>query len=310
MIYKKKFILLIIFFLFTVKNIYAVENKILIKVNNEIITSLDVLNEIDFLTLLNPDFTNLNKKKKIEISKNSIIKEIIKKIQISKNVKKMKVDDRYIDTIIESTYQKLGFENLKQFNTHLIERKISIKDLKKKFIIQALWNELIFIKFSSKLKINKSDLKEKIKKNNLDINKTYLLSEIIFNADSKPKFNEKYEMIKKTIETEGFENAALIFGISDSSKLGGKLGWINENSIGEKIKKEIFQLKIDEYSKPIIIPSGFLIVKINDIKETKIKINVEKELEKLIRVETNNQLNQFSNIYFNKIKKDILINEL
>ena len=310
MTFKKKIIILIILFLFTVKNIYAFENKILIKVNNEIITSLDVLSEIDFLMLLNPDFTNLNKKKKIEITKNSIIREIIKKIEISKTVKEMKVDDKYIDKLIESTYLKLGFKNLNQFNNHLIEKKININDLKKKFVIQALWNELIFIKFSSKLKINKNELKEKIKKNNLGINKTYLLSEIIFNADSKLKFNQKYEMIKKTIKSQGFENAALSFGISDSAKLGGKLGWINENSIGEKIKSEIYQLKINEYSKPIIIPSGFLIVKINDIKEKKIKINIEEELEKLIKVETNNQLNQFSNIYFNKIKKDILINEL
>ena len=140
--------------------------------------------------------------------------------------------------------------------------------------------------------------------------KSYDLLEIVFDLPKKSELKFKYEIITNDIEKKGFSSAALIHSISDTNKLGGKLGWIDENSISQKIKNEIDLLNIGEYSNPIIIPGGVLILKLEDIKETKVKFDLKEEMEKLIKIETNKQLNQQSKLYYNKIKKDININEL
>ena len=309
MICKKKITILIIFLSFFSKIVYSEENKILIKVNNEIITSQDILDHIDYLTLLNPDLSKLNKEKKIKISKNSLIKEKIKKIEISSKFEEIKIEDKYIIETLKSIYVKLGFKSLEEFNFFLINKKINLDEIKKKLIIETLWNQLIFLKFSSRVKINKEEIKQNIKNQNFK-KKIYLLSEIIFNVKTTSDVNKKYELIKKVINSNGFENAALTYSISESAKIGGKLGWINEGSINRKISKEISSLHVNEITKPIVIPSGFLILKVNDIKEENVNVDINKELEKIINNKKNDQLNQFSNIYFEKIKTNILINEL
>ena len=112
------------------------------------------------------------------------------------------------------------------------------------------------------------------------------------------------------INNKGFDFAALKYSLSPTSNLGGKLDWINENSLNKNIRTAINDLKINDFTKPINVPGGFLILKINDIKNTKIEVDVEKEFKKLKNYEKNNQLNQYSKIYFNKVKKDLEISEL
>ena len=109
---------------------------------------------------------------------------------------------------------------------------------------------------------------------------------------------------------KGFENTALIYSSSDTVNIGGKIGWISENSINQEILNEILNTEINDYTKPIKIPSGVLILKINEIRETERSIKHEEELQKIVKTKTNEQLNQYSNLFFNKIKKDIIINEL
>ena len=160
------------------------------------------------------------------------------------------------------------------------------------------------------MKINEEKLIQIIKNKKIKKNKTYLLSEIVFNTKTKSEYNKKYKLIKSTIDNEGFEKAALRFSIANTSKTGGILGWINEDGLSEAIKKSLSKIKVTYYTDPINIPSGFLILKIIDIKETKIETNIEKELERLIKFKTDEQLRQFSRIFFNKLKKEITINEL
>ena len=74
------------------------------------------------------------------------------------------------------------------------------------------------------------------------------------------------------INNKGFDFAVLKYSISPTSKLGGKLDWINENSLNKSIRAAINGLKINDFTKPINVPGGFLILQINDIKNTKIKI--------------------------------------
>ena len=212
--------------------------------------------------------------------------------------------------LIASSYQKLGFKDLGSFKVHLSNNSISFENFKNKIAIDSLWNEIIFFKFQKKIKIDKNNLRKQIiKKKDKEI-KSYLLSEIVFNVDGKLNLESKYNQIKKDILEKGFDNTALLHSISNTSNSGGDLGWINENSLNSKLQKTISNLKIGEITEPIIIQGGFLILKLNDTKKIKNEIDVEKELKKLIAKETNQQLNQLSNIYFNKVKKEIQINEI
>ena len=306
---KIQFFLLIIF-LFLSKNTYALENKILIKVNNEIITSLDINSEINYLIALNKNIENLDKEKKYNIAKNSLIRERIKKIEILNYVKKIEIEEKISDEILKSTYSRLGINSKAEFLMYIKNYNININTIVKKVSIEILWNQLIVSKFSDKIKINKDQLKNKIlTKDNKEI-KRYLLSEILFNVSNNNELQTKLNKIKASIEELGFENTAAIYSISDNSKIGGKLDWINEGILNEKIRNELNNINIGDLTNPIITPGGFLLLKIEDIKSIKKKIDLNKELEIMINTESNKQLNQYSNIYFNKISKNFQIDEL
>ena len=297
----------IIFFTF-INNTLGYENKILFRVNNEIITSVDILNEINYLSSLNKSFKNLQKEKIFQIAKNSIVREKIKKITLLKIFEEIKLDDKDLNRSLISNYSNLGINNNDELNQYLKEFNLDIKKIEKKIIINALWNQVIYSRFSSNVKIDINKLKEEILKNNKQTE--FLLSEIVFDLDLNESLDKKFVLIEKSILQDGFENTALIYSISDTSTNGGSLGWIKENSINKKIKNEISKLEINEYTSPITIPGGFLILKLSETKKTDREIDLDKELEAIIRTKTNDQLNQFSNIFLNKIKKDIIISEL
>ena len=299
----------IIFLLsFYTSNLIAFENKIVIKINNEIITSIDIENEINYIKMLNPQVNNLDKNKLINIAKNSLIRERIKIITLLNVVEEIKVQDEYLNEIIESSYEKLGLNTLDQYKKYLENNQLKIEYIKNKISVEAIWNELIYKKFNSKVVINKDKIINEVK-NNSDIK--MLLSEIVFQVKNKNDLEKKYNQIKNDIQSEGFENAALIHSISNSASSGGKIGWINKNSLNEIFNDALLDLKIGEYSRPILTQAGFVIIRINDIKKDKSnEQSIEKKVDTLIRIKTNQQLNQFSNIYLNKIKKDLVINEL
>ena len=137
-----------------------------------------------------------------------------------------------------------------------------------------------------------------------------MLSEIIFSIENKKELDKKLKKIKNDIDSLGFENSALRNSISDSSKDNGKIGWVKETSLSNKIKMILNQMEIDGISDPIKIPNGFLILKINDIKQVDIKLNIDEELDFAIRSKTNKQLNQLSDIYLKKVSKDLVIHGL
>src|SRR6056300_1409572 len=300
--------LTLIFFIFN-NSSNGLENKIVVKIENQIITSLDINNEYKYLVALNPNLKNSNKNDLIKIAKRSIVQEKIKKIQIEKNFNNPKIPQNFLEQILQNIYSRIGLSNLDDFKKYLINNDIDFENVKKKLEIEALWNELILIKFSSKVKINEKELKERIENNN-EFLKSYLLSEIFFEVANLNELNNKYQEIIKTINDKGFDFAALKFSESESSNLGGKLDWISENSLNKNIRAALNNLKINDFTKTINLTSGFLILQINDIKNTKIEINFEKEFKKLENYEKNNQLNQYSKIYFNKVKKDLEISEL
>jgi len=308
--HKKKILIYLglIFFIFNTSSI-SLENKILIKIEDQIITSLDINNEYKYLVALNPGIKKSNKNEIIKLAKRSILQERIKKIEIEKNFNNPKLPKKFIEEILKNIYSKIGISSLDDFKKYLINNNIDFENVKNKLKIEALWNELILIKFSSKVKINEKELKERIKKNNKFL-KSYLLSEISFEVSNLKELDSKFQEISKTIISKGFDFAALKYSVSPSSSLGGKLDWINENSLNNTIREAINHLEINDFTKPINFPGGFLILQINDIKNTKIKIDFDKEFKKLEYYEKNNQLNQYSKIYFNKVKKNLEISEL
>ena len=306
----KKYLFFVVLLLFVSINSNSIENKIEFKINNEIVTSIDIIKELNFLAALNPKILELDKNKIFEISKNSIIKEKIKKLEIQKFTTKLEIDENYLKQLIQNSYTKINLNSEKEFLEHLSKYNLRLKDFKKKIIIEALWNQLIFTKYKSKIIINEKKLKNEILKDKSNKTKSLNLSEIVFNVNENEILKQKYQLIKEDIATKGFENAALIYSNSKTSNLGGKLGWINENSISEKIKVQVRKLDIGKFTDPIVIPGGFLIIKLNELKEIDKEIDFDKELKKRIMIKTNQQLNQFSNIYYNRIKKDKKIEKL
>ena len=285
----------------------ALENKILIKLNNEIITTVDISNEINYLKVFNENINELENEKILNIAKNSIIRDKIKKIEILKFTEKLSIDKKYLDSMIEAAYLKIGLNSIDQFKNHLKYHDINIKIVEQKLILDAYWKKIIYEKYKNKIKIDKEKIFNEISSRK---NKFYNISEIIFNVEKNEDLEKKYNLIRQSISQDGFENTSLIYSISENAEDGGVLGWVNQSALSPKIENELSLLKIGEYTSPIRVPGGFLILKINDLKEEQIDINNNKEIEKVIEIKMNEQLNQFSNIYINKIKKNIIINEL
>ena len=310
---KKKFklfsILLTLILYFQILN--ALENKILFKIDNEIITTLDIYEEIKFLKTFNPEINNLDEKELFEISKNSILKNTIKKIELNKFVEELKVDDKFLSKLIVSKYSKIGIDSLEKFEIILKNKNLDVKLIKEKFSIELIWNDYIYKKFYNKIVVDRKKIEKEILNNPIQENqRELLLSEINFSVANKIDFKDKYEKILSDLEKIGFQKTAIKHSNSDSASNGGLIGWVKEDNLNLAIKKIISSLRIGQISKPIRTTSGFIILKIEDEKEYSANLNINEKIEEIIKFQTNNQLSQFSNMYFNKIKKDLIINEL
>ena len=301
------FIVLVFTLIFLKKTSNAIENKIILKINKDIITSVDVFNEARYLKTLNKNLINIDNEEIINLAKNSLIREKVKEIEISK-YPNVEVNTEYLNSIIKNIYLNLGLKSKEEFVTYLEINKIDLNIVEKKLSNEAMWNQLIFNKFHTKIKINIEDIKKEIK-NDKKFSISYNLNEILFSVKKKENKDKIFLKIQESVKNNGFENTASLFSISDSSKTGGKIGWINEGSINKEILKELIKLNKGEYSNPIQTPAGFLILNIVDKKKIEQSYNIEEELSLRVKNLQNQQLNQFSNIYFNKIRRDIKISE-
>ena len=305
-----KFLLIILFLSsLSAKNLYSLENKIIVKIENEIITSLDVENEINYLLALNPTFNTLKKEKRRKIATNSLIKEKIKKIELLKYIEVINLDENFLQKLIQDRYSRLNLKNKKDFINYLEKFEIDIETIESKISIEAIWNQLIYQKYSSKVKIDKVSLEKELDKVFKKGEKNYLLSEIVLEEKNKEKIKEIYSKIKNEIQNDSFENVALTYSVSESASVGGKLGWVKESSLSKIINQNLSNLNKKEITKPIFTMNRYIILRIDDIKYKEIKYDKNKELNNLVKFKTNEQLNQYSNIYFNKIKKNTKIYE-
>ena len=307
--FKKIFSLIFLFCLLF--NIALSKEKVFILaiIEDKIITNHDVLKESDYLKILNPNLEQLDKQQIRKIAKNSLINEIVKKNEIEK-VLDFSKENTYLKEYIKNFYTKLNFQNEVEFENFLLKSSTyTLNEIKEKIKIEVMWNELIFLKYNDQVTINKEKLNERINELNDQIRKEFKLSEIVFKKNKNVNLNVEIEKIKSSISEIGFNNTANIYSISESAKLGGDIGWINENNLSKKIFNNIKNLKKDEVSEVIQIGNNYLILKINEIRQINIPINKNEELNKMISFETNKQLNQFSKIFFDKAKINYSINE-
>ena len=289
-------------------NAQSIETKIIHNIGNEVITNIDIKNEFKYLMALNNSLKELDKEKILRISSESIIKEKIKKIEIAKNFKEFKIKEEYSNFLLKDIYLRLNLKSINELKLYLEDYDLTISDIKTKITIEALWNELIMIKYGSKVTIDEDKIKKEILNNNKIQSKEYQLSEIIFEVTNKDEIEKKYNEVLKSINEIGFENSASVYSFSESSKIGGDIGWINENSLNSEIRKKVSSLNIGEITKPIILSNGILLLKLMNTKKSETNIDVENEFKKAINYERNRQLNQYSKIYYNKIKKNIDFN--
>ena len=303
----KVFICALVIFFQLIINVHSNEVKILYKINDSIITNYDVFEEVNYLVSLNKSLTQLNKKQLSSTAEKSLIREIIKKDEINKFYEinyKEELESEKINIIIKNFSKKIGFKSVEEFQDYLKIKSININDLKKKFMIERFWNQLIFDKYRNLVKIDKNkienNLEELIKDNSKIL--SFNLSEIIFLEKNREAINKKSEEIITSIENIGFKDTAVIYSISESSKLGGEIGWINQNQISKKIFLAIKDLKIGEFSKPIIASSGIIFLKVNDKKKVDAQIDKEKEMERLFSFEKDRILNEYSIIYYKEIE--------
>jgi peptidyl-prolyl cis-trans isomerase SurA len=301
-------LILISFVIFTPME--SIESFIKLKINNKIVTNVDLDTEYRYLISLNNELQNTDKETLLKIAKESIIREMIKKDELLKYYE-FDSSQAYLDNIIKNFYEKMGLESLDDFKDYLDTYDLELDVIKDKIQIEVLWNKLIGNKYKNQLNINEEILKEQINKvsnNNGDI-KEYKLSEIIFQKNNEMSLDDKLNLIQKDIEEKGFKTAANIHSIADSSKFGGDTGWVDEKKLSSLINMTINKLEINEISKPIKVTNGFLILKLEDKRISKIEVNKEQLLEQAIIFEQTKQYNQFSIIYYNKIKLNSIISE-
>jgi len=306
--FKYKFSIFFIIFIFMFNQLFAMENKILFKIEKKIITTQDILNEVNYLKLINSEFKSFDNNKIYVIAKNSLIREIIKENELKRIFKKVEIKENFIEQFIIDYFSKFKINSINELKQILEQNNLNLDNIKKKITIQIMWNDLIFEKFSKNVKINKDIIKKEI-----SLKKTqeeYLISEIVFSVNNKKDLKNKFEKIKIDIKENNFSKAAIIHSISETSINGGKIGWVTENSLSLKIKDAFNKLKIGDITKPIRIPGAFIILKIEDKRNIELELDFNKEFNRIVKRKTNEQLNQFSNIYFNKIKKDVKVNEL
>ena len=306
---KKYFLLTLIFLLILNFKLAKAEIFIQAKINNEIISNIDVKNEKNYLLALNPKLRGLSNKDINRYAKDSLVNEKIKKIEIEKQFEIIQNNDM-VNKIIKDLYSGIGISNINEFEKHLKNFNINLDLVKKKISIEIAWNDYIFTKYNKLVQIDEKKIRNKIKelskKNNVE---NFLLSEIIFTVNEGENLDSKFNEIKNSIEKIGFKESAKIYSVSESKNDGGKIGWIYKSQLSNKIANEIEKINIGELTNPITTAGGFILLKINEKKNELIEIDEEQEFKKAVNFEKNRQLTMYSTLQYKRAYNKAFINE-
>ena len=283
------------------------EIRIIYKINDNIITNHDINEEINYLISLNQNLKQLNNEQLSYNAQQSLIREKIKKDEIDKFYEidySKAINSQKMEIIVENFRQNIGFDSNEEFMIYLENKNIKFDELKKKFVIEQLWNTLIIDKYRNLVNVDSNKINDKLEKlieNNSEI-LSFNLSEIIFLEKDKNAIEKKYNEIISSIQSIGFKDTAVIYSMSESAKLGGGIGWVNQNQISKKVFLAIKDLKIGEFSDPIITAGGIILLNVNAKKNVDTEINKEEEMKRLISFEQNRILNEYSMIYYKEIE--------
>ena len=305
----KDVLIILILIIIPIKS-YGKNVEIILKIDEEIITNIDINHEINYLKFLNPKLKDINEKNLYNIAKSSIIREIIKEKELNK-ILNIDADYNLKNSIEKRLINNLSLKNIEELKYKIFESNLKYKTVFRKLKIESLWNQYIFEKFNTKVNINENYLKAQVKKQkeNIKPKHEYYLFEILFELSEKKNLNEKLNLIKESINNRGFKNTANIYSISDTSNFGGEIGWIKQTQVPENILNKIKDLEKNEISDYIETPNGYLLLKFTEKRRIAEKFNEQKNFNLLKQYETNRQLNQFSLIYYKRLKKNTIINE-
>ena len=236
---------------------------------------MDIDNEKNYLLFIRPSLKSLPDKEIIKISENSLIREIIKKNELN-GVFDVNEADKYINKVKKNLYRFTNVNNENDLKKLLKSNNIEYENVIEKMKYESLWNELIFRKFNSLVKLNKNklrtDLELKIKNNK---KYEYNLSELLFELNKTEKVYKTYEDIIDYVKLNNFKSAAFKYSIANSSKSGGEIGWVKETLLSKDLNNKLKKLKKNEITEPIKYPNGYLILKINDKREMKQIVNFD-----------------------------------
>ena len=312
-LYKILMIFLLSFLIFPDNLNASQEFKIILKINDSIITNKDIIDEYNYLKSLNKDLEKISRDEVLNIAKESLIREKIKKNEIEKYIKIKDFErDELMEEVIKNVYKRLNFQSISDFQKYLETFDFSLADVKEKLKIEIMWNQLISEKFKNQIIIDESQIRKKVLDEKINYKNLieYDLSEIVFSAKNSEELIFKKEQIKKTIENISFETAANKFSISDTANFGGNIGKVNENQLSRLVKNELKKINSGEYTKTINLGNNFMILKINEKKLVDYKLNENEVVNKMVEIERQKQYENFSLIYYNKIKLNTQINEL
>ena len=300
-----RLVLLFFFLSLFFSNILANENKIIVKIDNQIITSYELKNKIlTNIILLNEELNqnNINKNKKLALD--SLINSRIKR----KEFEKYNIDIN--KTNILSQLLAVSANNINELKKKFEVNNLSYEMFEEDIKIEVTWKQFIFQMYNNKVKINEKEIEkqiDKIKKNRLDIEE-FRISEILISFNDETDKKNKISFINKKINENGFDETALRYSESSSAYEKGDLGWLNAASLSDQISKIISSLNVGDISPPIENMNDVLFLKLIDKRSSKAQnINYDTLRENLINKKKNELFNLYSGSYLSKLRNNSLI---
>ena len=293
------------YFSFLFHQLNAFTNKIIIKVENEIITNYEVRNKIlTSLILAGEKVTQENidklKKQAVDILIQNKLKIIeLEKFKIKKDSNKINL---YLNSISENDLS--AFKN--KFKSNNLDYDLFLEEVE----IQTKWQNFIYLFYKDKIEIDENSIKGDLKRivENEKKFKEYNISEIEIMTEENFNIDQITLDLKNKIKNEGFEAAALKYSMSSSANNRGDLGWINSKSLSKEVFDILEKMNIGEISPPIKRQNSILFLKLVDVRTSKIEdINIDELEKRIIEQKKNEMFNLYSKSHLSKIKNTVLI---
>ncbi len=299
------FVIILLFFSFFNISYGQVQTKIVLKIDNKIVTNFEVKNKIlTELLLSNLEINQKNIDNFKAQAVNSLIDLKLKEIELERFSANFKDTDinNYLKLITKKNINELKsifFKNNLDFNLFLNEVKTELK-----------WRQFIYNTYSSRLDINLDNIDKELetflKTEGLKVE--FKLSEIELLIENVNNYQTKLSEIKKIIEDIGFENAALKFSTSGTKLNSGNLGWIRANALSKEIYNNLKNLKKGDISEPIIKGNTLTLFKLVD-KRKLVSNDIDKDIvrKNLIELKKVELFGLYSNSHLSKLKNTSLI---